>query len=154
MMDVERVEVIVRAAMKLHNLCIDHRLGVGDSFDYGVLSTDFTGATDAVCRRVGERLQHESSVFVGAPRAAVDLARHLTSGTRDEETGAPTDESPETAWYDDDIPDDLIPNRTDLEGGPRQWLTDALHSKGVRRPDPRLAAQRIDAARRYRMGLV
>ena len=104
MMDVERVEVIVRAAMKLHNLCIDHRLGVGDSFDYGVLSTDFTGATDAVCRRVGERLQHESSVFVGAPRAAVDLARHLTSGTRDEETGAPTDESPETAWYDDDIP--------------------------------------------------
>ena len=46
--------------------------------------------------------------------------------------------------------DDLIPNRTDLEGGPRQWLTDALHEKQVRRPDPRLVARRIDIVRSFR----
>ena len=148
-MDVETVETVVRAAMKLHNLCIDYRLGTVSTFDHGILATDFTGATDDVCRHVGERLQ-QPSAFSGSARDVADVARHLSSGTRDEATGRPTTESPEPVWEDDDIPDDLIPNRTDLEGGPRQWLTDALHEKQVRRPDPRLVARRIDIARSFR----
>ena len=62
------VETVVRAAMKLHNLCIDYRLGTVSTFDHGILATDFTGATDDVCRHVGERLQ-QPSAFSGHMRS-------------------------------------------------------------------------------------
>ena len=63
------------------------------------------------------------------------------------DTNEVTGESPEPAWENEDIPDDLVPNRTDLEGGPRQCMTERLKAMLVRRPDPRLVAARIDAAR-------
>ena len=84
-------------------------------------------------------------------REPADFARHLSSGTVDPETGRPSVESPHPAWDDDEIPDDLVPNRTDLEGGPRQHLTDDLAAERVLRPDPQLVALRMLAAKRKRM---
>ena len=84
------------------------------------------------------------------PREMADLARHLSSGTTDPETGRRTEESPLPAWDDDDVPDDLVPNRTDLEGGPRQHLTDDLEDARVLRPDPRVIARSMLAAKRAR----
>ena len=38
----------------------------------------------------------------------------------------------------DDVPEDLVPNRTDLAAGPRQALTDRLDGMGICRPNLRL----------------
>ena len=72
----------------------------------------------------------------------------MSSGTTDPDSGRPSEESPLLAWEDDEISEGLVPNRTDLEGGPRQRLTDDLAAERVLRPDPRLVAQRILAAQR------
>ena len=42
------------------------------------------------------------------------------------------------AWEDEDVPEDLVPNRTDLAAGPRQALTDRLDGMGICRPNLRL----------------
>jgi hypothetical protein len=75
-----------------------------------------------------------------------DGAREVASLTLDLTSGTPGD-SPEPNWEPDDAPDDLVPNRTDLEGGPRHGLTEWLKGARVHRPDPREAARRIDRNR-------
>ena len=81
-------------------------------------------------------------------RDRADLTRHFSSGTTDPDSGQPTDESPLPAWDEEDIPEDLVPNRTDLIGGPRQGLTNDLEAERVLRPDPRLVALSMLAAQR------
>ena len=51
-----------------------------------------------------------------APRGMADLRTHCSSGTHHID-GSTSVESPDPAWDADDIPDDLVPNRTDLMGG-------------------------------------
>ena len=136
-MSVSRVRIAVRAAAKLHNLCVASRSAATDT---GIYPTDYTGRQDPAVARSDASL-----------REPADFARHLSSGTVDPETGRPSVESPHPAWDDDEIPDDLVPNRTDLEGGPRQHLTDDLAAERVLRPDPQLVALRMLAAKRKRM---
>jgi len=149
MMDVDRCRVVIRVAMKLHNLCIDSRLG-GADLESGVFLSDFTGGYEtqwAADRAAAIAVRRTALGEESEGRTAASLVLHLKSGTRSAATGAVTDESPLAAWDDADVPDDLVPNRTDLEGGPRQGLTDRLRGAYVRRPDPRAHAARIDAAR-------
>lgn len=147
-MDIPKCRLLVRLAMKLHNLCIDERLGEAGA----VVPTDFTGGYETrwaaeKAARIEARRTSRGEVY--EPRQAADLALHLTSGTRVPNhlsaSQPSTDESPLTAWEND--PHDLVPNRTDLEAGPRAGLTDLLAERCVFRPDPREAARRVDAAR-------
>ena len=56
---------------------------------------------------------------------------HRADGTLSSESEVP-------AWEDEDVPEDLVPNRTDLAAGPRQALTDRLDGMGICRPNLRL----------------
>ena len=113
------------------------------STEIGIYAADYTGQRDpAVMRR--------SPSAPPVARDSADFSRHLSSGTLDPDTRHPTAESPLPGWEDSDIPDDLVPNRTDLEGGPRQHLTSDLEAERVLRPDPRLVAARMLAAKRKR----
>jgi len=140
MSSITHVRTIVRASAKLHNLC--RSSAAAAKSETGIYASDYTGDRDpALLHSTDER----------GVRGTADFARHLSSGTRDPDTGRRTQESPDTAWDDDDIPDDLVPNRTDLEGGPRQKLTNDLAADCILRPDPFLIAQRMLTAKRARM---
>ena len=147
-MDMDKCKVTVRVAMKLHNLNIDRRGRA--TLDHGVVDTDFTGGYEtawAERRAAAIAVRRAAAGESTEGRQAASLALHLTSGSRDYLTNAVTSESPLPVWEEIDVPEDLVPNRVDLEGGPRAGLTDQLHSAYVRRPDPRAHAARIDAAR-------
>ena len=77
------------------------------------------------------------AAHLAADRGPADTRTHCSSGTH-YDNGNVSPESPKTAWEEEDVPDDLVPNRTDLCGGPRQALTDRLQGMGIRRPDLRL----------------
>jgi len=115
-----RVQLIVRVSMKLHNACIDDRLG-----QHGIHSSDYTGAHDTAYGSVATH------------RASADTRTHCSSGTHRAD-GTLSPESALPAWEEEDVPEDLVPNRTDLAGGPRQELTDRLDGMGICRPNLRL----------------
>ena len=139
-MSVSRVLITVRAAAKLHNMCI---AGQVTSSETGIYAADYTGQRDPAVP-VG-------TMSSGPLREPADFSCHFSSGSVDWDTGRPSSESPHCAWEDDEIPDDLVPNRTDLEGGPRQHLTADLEAERILRPDPQLVSLRILAAKRKRM---
>jgi hypothetical protein len=145
-MDLDKCRKTVRVAMKLHNLCIDRqRLGPA-ALESGVLVSDFTGRyeTQWAAARAAHIAAKRQNAGVG--NDGDDGAREVASLTLDLTSGTPGD-SPEPNWEPDDAPDDLVPNRTDLEGGPRHGLTEWLKGARVHRPDPREAARRIDRNR-------
>ena len=148
-----RVQLVVRVSMKLHSAprrtlnrwhlepvaprpnlasptpcsprsrtdaCIDDRLG-----QHGIHSSDYTGAHDTAYGSVA------------AHRASADTRTHCSSGTHRAD-GTLSSESEVPAWEDEDVPEDLVPNRTDLAAGPRQALTDRLDGMGICRPNLRL----------------
>jgi len=132
MMSIPRVRTTVRCAAKLHNMCI---ASTPAKLETGIYASDYSGRPDPLSG-------------AHAFRDPANFSRHMSSGTTDPDSGRPSEESPLPAWEDDEIPEGLVPNRTDLEGGPRQRLTDDLAAERVLRPDPRLVAQRILAAQR------
>lgn len=132
-----KVRLLLRVAMKLHNQCIDTRLGVTS-----VLSHDFDGTYEVV--------------RPNQPRPAVDTAVHLSSGTRIpshlSHANEPTSESPEAAWHPEDVPNDLIGQTTAAgrASHARTMMTRALYDQGVIRTDPRVFGEKLrnDATRR------
>ena len=86
------------------------------------------------------RLYAESLIrfsISSAHRASADTRTHCSSGTHRAD-GTLSSESEVPAWEDEDVPEDLVPNRTDLAAGPRQALTDRLDGMGICRPNLRL----------------
>lgn len=145
-MDLDKCRKTVRVAMKLHNLCIDRQCLGPAALESGVLVSDFTGRyeTQWATARAAHIAAKRQNAGVG--NDGDDGAREVASLTLDLTSGTPGD-SPEPNWEPDDAPDDLVPNRTDLEGGPRHGLTEWLKGARVHRPDPREAARRIDRNR-------